>query len=138
MKNKQIQRALMGAALLLAVSFGVKYLAANGTIDAETSKRATQAIIGLVLVVSGNSIPKKLESSCGKECVSTRTQSLQRFAGWTFVIAGLGYSAIWLTTPLPIASTLSISIVATALVLVLIPFAWNVISRKRGEQPSRP
>ena len=135
MMNKQILFALVGAALLLMVSFGVKFLAANGTIDAETSRRLMQAVIGLILVVSGNSIPKKFDSGCEKKCASSRAQSLRRFAGWTFVIAGLAYSIIWLVVPLPLAGVLSVSIVATSVVLVLVPFAWSVFTRKRGRQP---
>ena len=61
MINKKILRALIGAGLIIAMALGLKSLAASDVIDGETSTRVMQVIIGIFLMVSGNSIPKVME-----------------------------------------------------------------------------
>ncbi len=93
------------------MSAGIMFLGASvalalhdaGIIDGDLSKRMIGVIIGAVLVVMGNAMPKKLAPiSCDQSNAAHagRSQRVQRFMGWTFVLAGLIYMGIWLTVDL--------------------------------------
>ncbi len=45
---------------------------------------------------------------------------MRRFAGWTLVLAGLGYAIVWLTFPIALAHIWAKVIVATGLVVVVV------------------
>jgi len=135
MRDKRLLLAIVTAGSILAVSVGLKYLVATGTLDEIASNRVMGAMIGIVLAISGNYIPKTLKPMSERQCNSSRWISLRRFAGWAFVIAGSSYSAVWLFAPVELTSVLSRYIVATCVLLVAVPFAWLIISRKRGQPP---
>ena len=127
---------VLGAIAIIAASLILKFLASNGVIDSESSKRAMQVIIGVMLLVVGNLIPKTLEplrTACGGP---SKEQSLKRFAGWTFVIAGIAYAIIWMVAPLDYASLISMSVVIAAILMVAIPLTRSVI-RCRSAQESK-
>ena len=132
MKSKPIIASLVAAALLLGVSFAMKYFVSTGSLDVVVSKRIVGAIIGLVLAIWGNYVPKALKPSSEKPCDSSRWVSLRRFAGWAFVISGLTYSAVWLFAPMQYTAVISMTIVGASLVLVLTLMIWLIISRKRS------
>ena len=92
-------------------------------------------ITRILLVVIGNMIPKSAEPLSGGCCEPSREQSLRRFTGWTFVFAGLGFSTVWLFAPIEVASTVSIYIIIASFLLVIVPFVWSVIKRKRLQPP---
>ncbi len=119
MKKYPIIMALLGAAALIALAQFVTYLSANGTINPEQARRAMGAVFGFIFIVMGNSLPKKLSPLSDKRCGSANGQSRRRFAGWTFVIAGIIYSLSWLVAPMEFARTIAMSagIVAVALVM---------------------
>ena len=131
MKKNIIVLALISAAFLLMVSFGLKYLVSTGQLSADVSERALGVIVGLYLAVTGNYMPKTLYAGATRECDSSKAISLRRFGGWVFVLAGLSYAAIWLTVPIEHAATLSIAVVAGGTSMVVIPFIWLIITRKR-------
>ena len=131
-----LRSAIAGAGLILAVALILDLAATLDFIDGssgEISRRVMQAIIGIVLAIYGNSIPKRLAPSSETACEPSRMQSLQRFAGWTFVLAGLAYSIVWLTFPVERANSVSMLMVAASVVLVGVRCAWSVTTRKRGQ-----
>jgi len=69
-----------------------------GFFDSNLVERIAGVNIGLMLIVLGNYMPKKNQAStsqCG--CGSKSSSStLQRFMGWTFVLAGLLYALAWI------------------------------------------
>lgn len=131
MMNKRILKSLIGAGLILAAALSLKSLASFDVIDSETSKRVMQVLFGIILMISGNLIPKSDE-----QCGAAKGQSLRRFAGWTFVIAGLVYATVWLVAPLEIARIISLSVVAASVLLVTVPFAWMILASKRAQPPA--
>lgn len=52
---------------------------------------------------------------------------MQRFTGWTLVLAGLIYSLCWLVAPLDVARVASTAAVATGLALVAARATWSAI-----------
>lgn len=73
-----------------------------GFFDGDLVKRIAGVNIGLMLIVMGNYMPKKNQASasqCGcatKSGSKTSSSTLQRFMGWTFVLAGLLYTLAWI------------------------------------------
>ncbi len=122
-----IRNALILAGLMLAFSFSLTLAVRKDWIEPDTMERAQGVMVGLVLVVCANLVPKTLEPLSAQRCKPAKKQSLQRFAGWTLVLAGLGYSIAWLVLPLEQARIPAMSIVATGLLLVLARVAWTVM-----------
>lgn len=111
------------AGAMLAFSAVVALADKTGYIGDETSQRAIQIAIGLVVVYCANLAPKTLEP-LNSSCDPARVQSLQRFSGWAIVIGGLGYSLVWLIAPIDYAAVTSIAIVGSSLLLVLARCVW--------------
>ncbi len=129
--KNQIRGAALLAAALLIVTLGFSALDAAGLFGAQggdITRRAYGVGVGLMLVVIGNFMPKQLEPLLEKKCSPAAIQSLQRFAGWTFVLGGIGYAVAWLALPMAAADTISTAFCVTAIVLVI--GKWMLISAK--------
>jgi hypothetical protein len=122
----KIYNSLIGAAVLITGALGVVAAVALGILPEGWSTRFGMLSSALVLIVVGNSLPKKIEPGCSR----TRGLRIQRLLGWTFVITGLLAIPIWLLTPMPYARIAGLSLYAVAIVFTL----WSVarITRRRG------
>ena len=81
--------------------------------DRSLASNALGVFMGGVLIFMGNYLPKRLPPLDEEKYSATKAQTLQRFAGWVFVLAGIGYIAAWLVLP-----TMPANIVATSLALL--------------------
>lgn len=115
--NIIIASLILVAALAFALANNTGYIA--GEPD-EISKRVMGAVFGALLVLFANRAPKNLPPWSDAARDPARRQTLQRFAGWALVLSGLGYSVVWLAAPIAAAAPLSITLVGSALLLVLI------------------
>ena len=122
----RIYNSLIGAAVLITGALGVVAAVALGILPEGWSTRFGMLSSALVLIVVGNSLPKKIEPGCSR----TRGLRIQRLLGWTFVITGLLAIPIWLLTPMPYARIAGLSLYAVAIVFTL----WSVarITRRPG------
>lgn len=130
-----MRSALIFAGLILAFSLGLTLAVSSDWIGSSTMQRAQGVMAGLVLVIFANLVPKTLEPLSSTQCEPSRKQSLQRFTGWTLVLAGLGYSIAWLTFPIEQARIPAMGIVATGILLVAVRVAWTLMSRERTPPP---
>lgn len=105
-------------ALIVILPLALTLAAAAGVLDgAELRQRVTMATLGVYLVLSGNAIPKRLlPLAPGRD--AARIQARQRFCGWTWTLAGLGYVLAWLLLPMSIAAPVSMASVGGGLLLV--------------------
>ena len=125
----EIRGSVLLAASLLTITLGATVASNSGIMGADgddISRRAFGIAMGMVLVVIGNFIPKRLEPVLEKSISPERLQSLQRFGGWIFVLGGLGYAGAWLVLPIQQADTVSTLLVATSVVLVA--GRWGLLS----------
>jgi hypothetical protein len=76
-------------------------------------------LFGVVLIYYANAAPKMLAPLSKRRCEPAAVQSIQRFSGWTLVLAGLAYCIIWLGAPLEVATVASTLAVASGLAIVL-------------------
>jgi len=92
-------RALFAAAVILAVS-GALAWASPAYISDELARRLMAALLGAVVVVYANAIPKTLTALVQLRCTPEREQAARRFAGWSLVLGGIGYMLAALFAPL--------------------------------------
>lgn len=124
------------AGFMIAVSLGTALAGALGFGGSALRDRATGIAMGLVLVAMGNMVPKVLGPLTPKRCSSARTQSLQRFTGWIFTLAGLAYVGVWILLSVPEADAIATPVCATALVLVILRWGWAFVSPRRDAPPA--
>lgn len=118
MMSNRISSSLALAALLIAVAASLSYARKLGVVGTEVPARATMVLIGILLVFYANVIPKSVSLH------SAKAQSIQRLAGWAFVLAGLGYAAVWAFAPIRTAAVTSMTTVAIGFLCVLGYCVW--------------
>ena len=116
MTTKPIATSLAIAAFMLLAAAALKYGQAHELVSAVFVTRMTQVGIGVVLALYGNFIPKNATRSRAPACTPSRMQSLLRFGGWSFTLAGLGYAGLWAFAPVAVANVVAMPLVAAATV----------------------
>jgi uncharacterized membrane protein len=116
-----IRSGIVWATLIIAVSLSVKLVQALGAIDdPDASKRLTMVMLGAFFVFTGNAMPKMLTPLSVLRCDGAKTQAVQRFAGWTFVLTGLAFAAAWLVLPPDVAEPVSVAFIFCAGLAVMV------------------
>jgi len=119
MSMKQpIRRAVIIAALYLLTSVVLHALRQRQIVSDEAVMRLMGMLLGCVVVISANAIPKKLVPLADLSCDPGREQTLRRFGGRVLVLGGLGYTLAFALAPIAIANTLAIGLLAPAILVV--------------------
>lgn len=118
MTTSRLTSNLALAGLLIAVSAGLVYLGRLGVVGAETPARGAMVLTGILLAVYGNVIPKSASR------LSAKGESLERVTGWTTVLAGIAYAAIWAFAPIEIAAVASMCAVLVGFASVVGYCVW--------------
>jgi hypothetical protein len=126
-----ISRALIVAGGLIGITMGLKLLA-PAHLSQDTARRILGVLLGAVVVVYANAIPKALSPLVQMLCEPATEQALRRFTGWSLVLGGAAYAVAWAVAPLTYANVLATSLLGTALLLVVLRFARALPSRPRG------
>lgn len=119
MKNHSLTRSLLGAALIIGISAALAW-AAPVYISSEWSHRLLGAMLGVVVAVYSNAIPKVLTARARRHGAPGADQAARRFAGWILVLGGFGYMFAWLVAPLEMAAVGGGAILAAALLLAVV------------------
>jgi hypothetical protein len=123
-------QALIGAALLLSLTAALTLLSPE-YISTEFARRLLGVIMGCVVVLYANAVPKALTPLIRMRCSPAREQSIRRFYGWGLVLGGLGYAVAWLVAPLERANLLAAGLLGTALLAVVVRHLWAIVGRSR-------
>lgn len=116
-----IRTGIVFAGLIVVVSLGAKLATALGAAGgADLSQRAMMAILGAFLVFTGNAIPKRLTPLSALRGDPARVQTIQRLAGWTWVLTGLAFAAAWLALPLGLAGPLTLLLLPGAMLISVV------------------
>jgi len=126
------------AGWLLASNLALKLAERQGLLTDASTDTISQALLGVLLVVGGNRMPKMLTPLKSMRCDPARTQAMQRFAGWTFVLAGVTLVVGSVILPAHAMEALLIATLATAGVLVLARKATLPKARARSENRTQP
>lgn len=132
--KKSIRNALgLAGAMLVGTLLLTVAHKALGWIDSETTTRGVMVLIGLMLVVVGNGMPKQQDGPPAQTVgeIVTR-QSITRVGGWAMLLGGLIWAALWLFAPRDIAQVGSIAAVATAVVVMLAYSIWRYRAYRRS------
>ena len=124
--TKAIRTAVVMAGAMLVSSAALVLMRKLGAIDHEMSTRLLSASFGLMVAFQGNAIPKTLTALRADRDREARAQACRRRTGWTFLIAGLGYSAVWLLLPLPLAVPVSMAVLVIG---IAGPLGWTKLRR---------
>jgi hypothetical protein len=122
------------AGILLSVPLAFALLEAAGVGGGAQSDRAQGVVIGIVLMAMGNILPKVVPSLTAKRCA--QAQATQRFAGWAFFVAGLGYAGAWMLLAPVQAKPVAVAICAAGTALVTARLAWLVVTCNRSPSPT--
>ncbi len=120
-------RALIVAALILAAAAAMALLSPEH-LDPGASRRLLGALLGFVVAVYANAVPKALSPLIETRCSLARQQAVRRFVGWALVLGGLAYAAVWLVAPLDSANLIAGSLLGASLLAAVI----RVVLARRG------
>jgi len=112
-------RPLLGAALILGIS-GALAWATPTHISDELARRLVAAMLGAVVVIYANAIPKTLTALAQLRCSPEREQAARRFAGWSLVLGGIGYILAAVFAPLHLMHLVGGGMLAVALAVAVL------------------
>ena len=124
--RKTIRNALILAGIQIVGALLLTLANKLGWIDSETTTRGVMVLIGLMLVVVGNSMPKTQEGPPEQTVgqVAAR-QSILRVGGWALTLGGLVWAVLWVIAPRDLATIGSIAAVATAVLVMFVYAVWR-------------
>ena len=114
--------AVVFGALIMIIPLALTLAHAYGLVDDPDigMRRTTMVMLGAYLAVTGNALPKQFATASSMQCDGARVQAFQRFAGWTWVLCGLGFATAWLVLPTDAAEPVSIALVVTAMIVTVV------------------
>ena len=112
----ELLTGLVFGVLMLASSYALKH-AGTGP---DLPMRVTMVLLGLYFVVSGNALPRRFTARAAQRPNSAGIQAGQRFAGWTFVLAGLAFALAWIVLPTDVAEPLSVAFLVGGSLMVFV------------------
>jgi hypothetical protein len=123
--GSSVRSGIVTAGLILAISLGAKLAMALGAVHyGDIALRATMAIVGGFLAVTGNAIPKTLTPLAALHCDPAKVQAVQRLAGWIWALAGLAVAIAWLTLPINLAEAMSFLLLPSAILITVGQVVW--------------
>ena len=121
--TRSTARAVVAFVSLVAIVAAVAAGKGRGFLEAAAARRATGMLIGVMALVIGNFLPK-LRPLNSPDANPAKEIAAERFAGWTLVLAGIAYIALFLFAPLDQAGRLSSVIGISALMAIAANWAW--------------
>ncbi len=123
--GSSVRRGIVAAGLILAISLGAKLAVTLGAVHpGDIALRATMAIGGAFLAVTGNAIPKTLTPLAALHCDPVKVQAVQRLAGWIWALAGLAVAIAWLTLPINLAEAMFFLLLPSAILFTVGQAVW--------------
>lgn len=131
--GESIRSGVIYAGLILAVSLAAKFATRHGAVhSADLPLRLVMAMVGAFLVSTGNMMPKTLTPLSSMRCDAARVQSFRRFAGWTWVLAGLALAIGWLVLPVARAEQMTFLLLPTGILIIAVLFVRLLRPRQTG------
>jgi hypothetical protein len=120
-----VRSGIVTAGLILVISLGSKLAVALGAVHyGDMALRATMAIGGAFLAVTGNAIPETLTPLAALYCDPAKVQAVQRLTGWIWALAGLAVATAWLTLPINLAEAMSFLLLPSAILVTAGQAVW--------------
>ena len=124
--KKSIRSALILAGVQIAGALLLTLANKLGWIDSETTTRGVMVLIGVMLVVVGNGMPKQQEGPPSQTVGhAIARQSITRVGGWAMMLGGLVWIGLWAFAPRDIAQVGSIAAVVAAVLVMVAYTTWR-------------
>jgi hypothetical protein len=107
------------AAGTLAVAAALVTARRMGLIGGEIPVRGGMVVIGLMLTIYANGIPKAAVPATARGLLS------RRVSGWSLFLAAIVYTAAWAFAPLSIAADIAMAAVACSCAVTLAVCLWG-------------
>ena len=95
--NKEFAGNLAWGGGIVVLAIGATVARKLGYIDGDTVTRLVIGANGLMIAWNGNLMPKVFVPNAG-------ARQARRVAGWSLVLSGLVYAALWAFAPIPVAA----------------------------------
>jgi hypothetical protein len=118
-------RGLVVASGLLGITVVLKLLS-PAHLGTDTARRILGVLMGAVVVIYANAVPKTLSPLLQLRCDPAVEQALRRFTGWSLVLGGAAYALAWAIAPLTYANILAAALLGTAVLLVVFRLALAI------------
>lgn len=115
------------AGILCAALIGFALAGEFEVIDHGLAKRIVGGIIGAMLLIMGNLLPKFAVPTSLQNLDPRRFMAAERFAGWVFVLAGV--AAMASSVLLPLDRMLAVEAVIGVAAFGIVALAWVVLTR---------
>jgi hypothetical protein len=116
-----VTRAVVVGALTMIMPLAATLATTYGLVDdPDSGRRMTMIIVGAYLAMIGNAMPRQLPPVSSMQCNGARLQAFQRLAGWTWALAGVGFSMAWLALPLDAAQPVSMTMIVAAMIVTIV------------------
>lgn len=135
-RAKTIRASLFGAALMMAGSLALSLIAQLDLASAGLTERAFGVMAGVMLIVTGNFLPKTARPLTAQRYDPARRQRVERLSGWILVLAGLVYASASAFAPADMANPLSIGAGLSALLIIMALHFWLVRGTRDTQAPS--
>ena len=94
--NKEMVGSFAWAGAIIILALGMTLARKLGYVDGDTVTRVVVAANGLMIAWYGNRMPKTVfPSVCANRA--------RRVSGWSMVLSGIVYTALWAFAPIPVA-----------------------------------
>ncbi len=123
--NASIVRGLLMAGIILGVAVTLRLLSPDHP-SPEIARRLMGVLLGVVVVVYANAVPKALSPFIQLRCEPAAEQAMRRFTGWSLVLGGAAYVIAWVVAPIEIANLISGVVLGAALALVVLRMAFAI------------
>lgn len=119
--------------LLAVVVLGVAVVGATTELLAgDLAERVLMVLLGGMLVLYGNAVPKALRPLSEMRCVPATEQRLRRLTGWLLVLTGLSWAVSWIALPVDAAEMVTLPTAAACTLLVAGVVGWCLFARRRA------
>ena len=132
---KTMMVSFLGFALSAAA---LAFVQKMGFIEAALAKRAMGLIIGVMVVITGNFLPKTRPLNAPGVNPPGPSAAAERFAGWTLVVVGIAYIALFAFSPLDQARKISSILGIIAMIYVAASWGWMLRGALLGGREETP
>src|SRR5215470_16984693 len=124
--TRPMKTVIFGFLAFTAAAAALAFAQKMGLLHAAEVQRGLGLIIGVMVIVTGNYLPKVRPLNAPGVNPSTAATAAERFAGWILVLVGIGYVGLFAFAPLDLARKISAILGITAIVLIAADWAWLI------------
>ncbi len=132
-----VRTAVVGFLCLVAFSAAVALASRTGVLDAGLARRAIGVIVGLMMIVTGNLLPK-MRPLRTLAMHRAPTTTAERTAGWILVLAGMASVSAFVLAPLAAAKSLMSALGFGALAAIAVSWLWLGVLRRDSAVVTTP